>query len=112
MKRIRRRLVLPTLCLLAGVGWAWSVSAGDVPGVVVTVHDGDPVLRILPPDRIPAIRRPEILSGEKADAQMSRDEPVLGLVVGRATRAYSLWHLDAHEIVNDTIGGIAIAATW
>jgi hypothetical protein len=27
-------------------------------------------------------------------------------------RAYSLWQLDAHEIVNDVIRGSAIEATW
>ena len=43
---------------------------------------------------------------------MSDDEPVLGVVVGRDARAYSLWHLDRHEIVNDTIGKLPIAVTW
>ena len=27
-------------------------------------------------------------------------------------RAYSAWHLDHHEIVNDRIGKTAIAVTW
>ena len=55
---------------------------------------------------------PEFLSGEEAAAQMSPDEMVMGILVGGEARAYSLWHLDAHEIVNDTIAGTPIAATW
>jgi len=27
-------------------------------------------------------------------------------------KAYSTWHLDRHEVVNDYIGETAIAATW
>jgi hypothetical protein len=34
------------------------------------------------------------------------------VVLGGEARAYSLWQLDAHEIVNDQIAGTAIAATW
>jgi hypothetical protein len=43
---------------------------------------------------------------------MRPKEPVLGVVVDGEARAYSLWQLDAHEIVNDEIAGSAIAATW
>jgi hypothetical protein len=55
---------------------------------------------------------PEFLSGDEADAQMSPDEMIMGILVDGEARAYSLWHLDAHEIVNDSIAGIPIAATW
>jgi hypothetical protein len=43
---------------------------------------------------------------------MRAGEPVLGVVIGGEARAYSLWQLDAHEIVNDQIAGKAIAAAW
>jgi hypothetical protein len=81
------------------------------PEVVATV-DGDPVYRVLAPDAIRAIDEPEFLTGEAADAQMQADEPVLGVEIDGEARAYSLWHLDTHEIVNDTVAGTAIAATW
>jgi len=74
--------------------------------------DGEPMYTVLPPDRIPAIRVPEFVTGEQADRLMAPDEPVLGVVVDGDARAYSLWHLDRHEIVNDTIAGRAVAATW
>jgi len=78
----------------------------------IAVIDGEPVYQVLPLDAIPAIRVPEFVSGAAADRQMRDGEPVLGVVVGDQAHAYSLWHLDAHEIVNDTISGTAIAATW
>lgn len=76
------------------------------------VFDGDTMYTVLPPEAIPAILEPEFISGEEADSQMSPDEMVMGILAGGEARAYSLWHLDAHEVVNDTIGGIPIAATW
>jgi hypothetical protein len=79
---------------------------------VVATIAGDDVYKVLPVGAIPAIDDPIFASGEAADAQMRPDEPVLGVVVGSEARAYSLWQLDAHEIVNDEIAGTAIAATW
>lgn len=81
------------------------------PEVVATVG-GDDVYQVLPVGAIPAIDDPTFVSGADANAQMSADEPVLGVVLGGEARAYSLWQLDAHEIVNDEIKGTAIAATW
>jgi hypothetical protein len=76
------------------------------------VFDGDTIYTVLPPDAIPAIMDPTLVSGQDARDQMSLDEMVMGILVGDEARAYSLWHLDAHEIVNDSIAGIPIAATW
>jgi hypothetical protein len=81
------------------------------PEVVATVG-GDAVYQVLPVGAIPAIDDPSFVSGAAADAQMSPGEPVLGIVLDGEARAYSLWQLDAHEIVNDEIKGTAIAATW
>jgi hypothetical protein len=74
--------------------------------------DGDPMYTVLEPDAIPAIREPTFVTGPAADAQMQPHEPVIGVVVDGEAHAYSTWHLDAHEIVNDLIAGTAIAATW
>jgi len=79
---------------------------------IVGVFDGDPMYAVLLLDAIPAISEPTFVSGEEADRQMQSAEPVLGLEIAGDTRAYSLWQLDAHEIVNDTVGGREIAATW
>ena len=74
--------------------------------------DGDPIYSVLPAGAIPAIIQPDFVSGDKASEQMSPDEPVIGIMVNGDVRAYSTWHLDAHEIVNDTIGGTPLAVTW
>jgi hypothetical protein len=81
------------------------------PKVAATIA-GEDVYDVLPLGAIPAIDQPAFLTGEAANAQMLPGEPVLGVVVGGSARAYSLWQLDAHEIVNDRIAGTAIAATW
>ncbi len=74
--------------------------------------DGSPMYKVLPKDQIPAIYEPEFVYGEEADAQMKPDEPILGVFDGVNARAYSLWQLDHHEVVNDIFGGTPIAATW
>ncbi len=76
------------------------------------VFDGDTMYTVLPADAIPAILEPVFLSGEEGDSQMSPDEMVLGILLDGEARAYSLWQLDAHEIVNDSVGGLPIAPTW
>ncbi|MGH9805544.1 MAG: DUF3179 domain-containing (seleno)protein [Candidatus Acidiferrales bacterium] len=75
---------------------------------------GDGVLlHVLPPDRIPAINQPEFVSAAAADKFMAGDEPVLGLFDGEVAKAYSLWQLDQHEIVNDRLPKMgAVAVTW
>ena len=75
--------------------------------------DGDPMYTVLPPDRIPAIRNPVFVTAEVAGAWMADDELVMGVLGpdGEA-RAYSAWHLDHHEIVNDVMGDVPLAVTW
>ena len=103
------KLVLATaITAVVIAGPAGAQSKADI----VRMIDGDPVYKLLPPDRIPAIRDPEFVTGAEADRQMLPHEPVLGVVVDGEAHAYSLWQLDAHEIVNDEIAGTAIAATW
>ena len=81
------------------------------PEIYATV-DGDPIYRLLPSNAIPAILDPEYVSGGQADQQMQDNEPVMGLVMNGQAMAYSLWQLDAHEIVNDVVSGVPIAVTW
>ena len=88
-----------------------SFARQPAPEVVATIG-GEDVYQLLPVGAIPAIDDPEFVSGADAELQMRAEEPVLGVVIGGEARAYSLWQLDAHEIVNDEIAGRAIAATW
>lgn len=77
------------------------------------IGDGT-MVTVLPKDAIPALSNPVFLSRAEADRVYADDEPILGVVDERTgeARAYSLWHLDRHEIVNDVIGGRPIAVTW
>lgn len=108
--------------LTAGLAFALQQAEGerrrpdpkDIPtiGPHDLVIDGAPVKVIIPPDRIASIDEPVLLSVSEADAVYRDDEPIMGVVVAGEARAYSTWHLDRHEIVNDQLGGRALAATW
>ena len=107
-----RRLTAGLICGLLAALVAVAVMAQRPEPPVVAEIGGDPVYQVLPPGQIPAITEPTYVSGEGADAQMLDHEPVIAVVINGKARAYSLWQLDAHEIVNDRIGGSAFAATW
>ena len=61
---------------------------------------------------MPAIVEPQIVSADKAD--LSANALVLGVVIDGEARAYPINQLTGprREIINDTLHGIAIAATW
>ena len=74
--------------------------------------EGDYMYTVLGPDAIPAVDAPVFVSREEAESFMDDGEPVIGLVIDGEARAYSLYHLDHHEIVNDTVAGRKVAVTW
>ncbi len=106
--RAPRRFLLLALALLPLLA-CWShrpepkqEQVGD--GILITV---------LGPDAIPAIDNPQFVSAKEAKTFMHPNEPVLGLYDGKVAKAYSLWHLDQHEIVNDSLPGLGpVAVTW
>ncbi len=66
--------------------------------------------QILPRGNIAAIDKPSYVPASEADI---RDEAwVLGVTIDGQARAYSLDLLNAHEVVNDSIGGTNFAAVW
>ncbi len=73
--------------------------------------DGHPVRTVLLPDTIVAINHPATACA--ADASLMEDDDlVIGVVAGGQARAYPIAELDWHEVVNDELGGQAIAVTW
>lgn len=70
----------------------------------------DPVRTLLPFDAIPAITEPQFVSAD--EAKLAPDAPVIGVAINGESRAYSLYLLNGHEIVNDSVGGEKIATTW
>jgi hypothetical protein len=73
---------------------------------------GEPMYTVLPFDAIPAIDEPVFVGAGEADRFLLPHEPVIGVRSGIDVKAYSAWHLDHHEIVNDVIGETPIAVTW
>ena len=89
-----------TLALLLFV--AFCATAAD--------YTDDAIRTILPFDAIPAITDPQFVSAN--DAKLDADAPVIGVTFNDDSRAYSLYLLNGHEIVNDVVGGLNIATTW
>ena len=73
---------------------------------------GHTMYTLLKPGDIPAIFDPEFVSIVEADSLYYDNEPVIVVTNGDEAKAYSIWHLDRHEIVNDYINGKAITVTW
>lgn len=94
---------------LRPVGQVGEVTADDLPSP--SHIEGDRVYGFLGPDRIPALDAPTFVDAQDADFMLD-DELVLGVLHEAGAKAYSLWHLDRHEVVNDWLGKEPVAVTW
>ncbi len=74
------------------------------------LQEKDEIQYVLPRDAIPAIKNPEYVPAEEAG--LDDNEPVVGITINGESRAYSVYLLNHHEIVNDKIGDTAFAVTW
>lgn len=63
-------------------------------------------------DGIPSIDAPDFQSTQSAGQWLRPDDVVLGVAHNGDAKAYPIRILNWHEIVNDTIGGAPIAATY
>ncbi len=108
--RVGRLLAAAALAMI-GVGVAESGALHtDLSKALIPVDEivsGGP-----PPDGIPAIDRPRFVAPGAADAWLKPTGPVLALEVNGDARAYPLQILMWHEIVNDSVGGRAVAVTY
>lgn len=89
--------------------------AGALGGVWLYARDtreGFRPRRVLPPQ--PPITDPPLMSAERADRILNPAELVLGVRVGDQARCYPINMLTGpqREIVNDTVAGCPVAATW
>ena len=73
-------------------------------------YSRDRIHTVLSFDAIPAIKNPEFVSA--GEAKLRDDAPVIGVSINGESHAYSIYLLNGHEIVNDVVGGVKIAATW
>lgn len=68
------------------------------------------VEQIIPRGQIAAVFEPEFVTA--SEAEIDDDAWVLGVAIDGQARAYSLNLLNRHEIVNDRLAGLPIAAVW
>lgn len=89
-----------------------SAAMGQHSGPKETEVKGHTMYTLLNPGDIPAIFNPEFLPVGNAADQYWPEEPIIVVAGDEEARAYSTWHLDHHEVVNDRMDGSAIAVTW
>ena len=70
------------------------------------------IVRVIPPDAIPAIRSPLFVSLPAGNEWLDDLEPVIALEVNGDARAYPLQILMWHEIVIDSIGEVPMIVTF
>ena len=66
----------------------------------------------VPRDGIPPIDSPNFTTVTDADGWLEDKEPVIAVEIEGAAKAYPLQILTWHEIVNDSLGGVPISATF
>ncbi len=74
------------------------------------LQEKDEIQYVLPRDAIPAIKNPEFVPAEESG--LDDNEPVVGVTINGESRAYSVYLLNHHEIVNDRIGDTAFVVAW
>lgn len=108
----RRAVFAKKLWVITLVGALLGLALGAQPPRAERIGDGI-LLHVLQFDAIPAIDNPQFVSAAEGDKFMRKNEPVLGVFDGQVAKAYSLWQLDRHEIVNDRTPAYGpIAVTW
>ena len=116
-------LLAAALVLVVGVFFArrLGIISESVTLTAATTLQGDELMgegrsvrlvTLLPKDAIPAIFDPDFVSAAEAGAQLDDEDLVIGVSIGGEHRAYGVAHLSSHEVVNDVLGGRAIAVTW
>ncbi|MCH9031316.1 MAG: DUF3179 domain-containing protein [candidate division Zixibacteria bacterium] len=116
MKEIRMRvhtqLTATSIIAFLVVFFTTDLSLAQRPKPKETQVLGHTMYTLLKPGDIPAIFEPEFITIDEADSLYWNDEILMVVTDGKTTKGYSAWHLDHHEVVNDFLGGVAIAVTW
>jgi hypothetical protein len=100
-----RSRVLPLMTTTAIAFFIATIACGQAPKFAPKV-----VIR----HAFPAIKGAPVVTAAEASRSLAEGELVLGVVVNGKSRAYPINMLTGpqREIINDTLGGRAIAATW
>ena len=120
--RLRILSVLLTLLLswaASGCGRPSSAPAESRPaGSVAGVHDVTPtgspahhgLIQYRAKDAKPALIEPMLLG--RNEAVIAPGTKVIGVAIKGEARAYPLYILNNHQIVNDQLAGIPLSASW
>jgi hypothetical protein len=73
----------------------------------VAVVEGDPVVQMTPPGKLPSLDRPALVLLDRHTNPPDWDENVIGLEVGSQQRAYPVGLLETYEVVNDQSAGLS-----
>jgi len=87
--------------------------AGRTATAEKTVTGGEPfhgVLQYRSKDAKLALIRPSFIAA--ADAELADGISVVGVSIGGVHRAYPLYVLKNHQVVNDTLAEVPVAASW
>ena len=84
------------------------------PGVKISIDPADVVWGGVPIDGIPDLIHPPMLSAKRADEQgyPGPQDRVFGVSINGDHRAYPLRVANAHEMINDVVGGEPIALAY
>ncbi|MBL8819410.1 MAG: DUF3179 domain-containing protein [Planctomyces sp.] len=104
--------LLLSVCFLSQFQLPALVSQTDTAGEPQDKEPKFAPIHVLP--RQPAIVTPPVLQRSEVTDQVTDDELVLGVVVNGESRAYpiNMLHGPKREIINDTLGGVPVAAMW
>lgn len=112
LERFSKKSKIVAVALIIFLILGTSISMAQRPKPKETEIKGHTMYTLLKPGDIPAIFEPEFISVSEAEEFYYPDEPLIVVADGGEARAYSTWHLDHHEIVNDYINGKLITVTW
>ncbi len=97
-----------TGCATFGGSTAPSCSSAERTPTGAEVYHG--LIQYRAKDAKPAIMEPELLEAD--DAVIAPGTKVIGVFLGGEARAYPLFILNNHQIVNDQIGDVPLSASW
>jgi len=97
--------------LLAGILSAGCSTARAPAHSEVAVVDGDPIIQMVPAEKLPSLENPALVSVPRHTDPPAPWEPIVGIPLARESRGYPVGLLDTYEVVNDRAEGVDYVVT-
>lgn len=118
--QILRIVGITLLLIISALGYLWYLATRPnevhpFPGLPITVVGADEEFKpVMAVQRQPLITEFDVMTVADATGKVNDNELVLGVAAGGKARAYPINVLygPRREILNDTLGGVPLAATW